>query len=301
MCPHALTLFSISEQLYSSKYRLLYELVQNADDALYHKAHANNEPPYLGFTITPDTFVVETNEDGFTRANVEAICATGKSSKTASAVDDHIGEKGFGFKSVFSVADEVQIQSGVWSFYFKHRRGDDGLGMVTPLDGQFGAESQVGTRITLKLSEAARTEYQRFLDAVADVPDTTLFFLQKLKMIRINITRPNSSSSETREIRKRVRSSGRKVVLTRTTRRPTGGIATAVTEESVYHVFSHTVWRMPQDDRRRGRTWAKVELAFPVNEADKQPKLSELGQHVFAYLPLQRLPQVQVSPGSIVK
>ena len=94
----SLTMCSISEQLYSSKYRFLYELIQNADDSLYRNARQKCVAPYLRFRITPHEFIVETNEDGFTRANVEAICATGKSSKKTSALDNHIGEKGFGFK-----------------------------------------------------------------------------------------------------------------------------------------------------------------------------------------------------------
>jgi hypothetical protein len=70
----------------------------------------------LRFEIGPNAFVVETNEDGFSRANIEAICAMGEISKKASDTDDRIGEKGFGFKSVFSIADEVTVQSGYGLF-----------------------------------------------------------------------------------------------------------------------------------------------------------------------------------------
>ena len=51
---------------------------------------------------------------------------------------------------------------------------------------------------------------------------------------------------------------------------------------------------MPWHERRQGRTEAKVELAFPFDSITQQPKLSEQGQHVFAFLPVQRLAQLQV-------
>ena len=131
--------------------------------------------------ITPDDFVVDTNEDGFKGANIEAICATGESLKKASASDDHIGEKGFGFKSVFSIAEDVLVQSMIWSFRFKHRTGQDGIGMVTPLNADPGfVPADTTTRITLRLSSQARTEYHTLLDAVADMSETTIFFIAEI-------------------------------------------------------------------------------------------------------------------------
>jgi hypothetical protein len=248
----------------------------------------------MNIRVTPSAFIVQTNEDGFTRDNVEAICATGKSSKKASAEDCHIGEKGFGFKSVFSIADKVHIQSGVWSFRFEHRQGENGLGMVTPLEDPTDAAAQTGTRIALSLSETTGQDYERLLDALDDLPDTIIFYLQRLQRIEIDMLRPDGSS-ETRQIHKRVDLLDHKVSLTRTTRRYDQGGEQVNIDESIYHVFSHTISQMPQDARRRGRISAKVELAFPVKTDDGQPKLCERGQYVFAYLPLQRLSQIQVS------
>ncbi|PVI03660.1 hypothetical protein DM02DRAFT_652431 [Periconia macrospinosa] len=116
-----LNIISVSEQLYSSKYRFLYELVQNANDWRYERCLQNGKAPCLRFRITPKKFIFETNEDGFTRANVAAICGTSKSSKKASAIAQNIGEKGFGFKYVCRIAQEVRVQSGVWSFAFKYK------------------------------------------------------------------------------------------------------------------------------------------------------------------------------------
>ena len=283
---------SISEQLYSSKYRFLYELVQNADDSSYRKLPwFGGASPFLRFEVRPDTLIVETNEDGFSRANIEAICATGKSSKKGLETDNHIGEKGFGFKSVFSIADEVRIQSGLWSFYFVHRRGEDGLGMVTPLDASPESLPEgVTTRITLRYSEEAKQEYSRLVEAVKDLPDTMILFLQRLLTIHINITGPDTPCEKT--------TFTKSYNISRSQCTIAGSRQCNDSTESskcTYFMFSQMRRNMPSHDRRKNRKEAKIELAFPIDPTTQQPKLSEMGQHVFAYLPLQRLSQIQVS------
>ena len=277
--------------MYSSKYRFLYELVQNADDSAYSKAREASKLPFLRFKITPTTFVVETNEDGFTRANVEAVCATGKSSKKASATDDHIGEKGFGFKSVFSIADDVHVQSGLWSFRFQYQRGDDGLGMVTPLDADAVIlPRHVTTRITLHLTETAIEEHQGLLNAVASMPETTIFFLQKLEQFQIQVTDLNDKVMITRFEKTPLDTSTSTIQLRRYQERKN---KTAVSE-SLYRCFTHVIRGMPETGYRKGRKSARIDLAFPVAPDSQEPKLSETGQYVFAYLPLQRVQQIQV-------
>ncbi|KAH7082057.1 hypothetical protein FB567DRAFT_581505 [Paraphoma chrysanthemicola] len=280
---------SISEQLYSSKYRFLYELVQNADDSSYDSAKHRGASPFLRFNITPDAFIIETNEDGFSRANVEAICATGKSSKKASRTDDHIGEKGFGFKAVFSVAKEVHIQSGLWSFGFKHRKGQRGLGMVTPLDMSSAALPQdVTTRIKLRYSKQAIQQYSKLVQAVKDLPNTMIMFIQRIRTLHINVTLADGSC-ESSTITKTRRPLSSQCTITASQQE--GGETR--TETWTYLLFSSIKKSLPADERRKDRTEAKIELAFPIDAIKREPKLSETGQHVFAYLPLQRLPQIQ--------
>ncbi|USP74759.1 hypothetical protein yc1106_02033 [Curvularia clavata] len=276
---------SISEQLYSSKFRFLYELIQNADDSSYPISTS----AWLRFDVTPESFVIETNELGFKRDNVEAICATGRSSKKASVEDDHIGEKGFGFKSVFSIADEVYIQSGWWSFCFKHRKGENGLGMVTPLDAEPNVLPEgVTTRISLKYSEEARHDYHRLVEAVRELPDTTILFLQRLRKIHINILDDTEQYEET-TISKQYDLGNRMCTIER------HQVSENVNKHEIcrYHLFRNTVQNMPLDERRKGRNEARIELAFPFDSITEQPELSEQGQHVFAFLPLQRLAQLQ--------
>lgn len=287
----SLTKRSISKQVYAVKYRFLYELVQNADDSFVKRKIRANGSPYLRFNIRPDALIVETNELGFTRSNIEAICATGKSSKKVLGDDNHIGEKGFGFKSVFAIAEEVQIQSGLWAFCFNHSKGEDGLGMVTPLDASSEIlPSDVTTRLTLRYSEEAKQDYSRLVDAAKELPDTMIMFLQELRNIHINITTSDGRSHRT-TYNKEYNFTRTECFITRSLRAD----YRAEDKKIRYLLFSKKQRRLPAHEERKHRTKATIELAFPIDPTTQQPKLSQLGQYAFAFLPLQRLPQVQVS------
>jgi len=59
--------------------------------------------PEMIFTVFPKELRVDINEEGFTLLDVLSICDTGQSSKRLN--EKSTGEKGFGFKAVFGVAD----------------------------------------------------------------------------------------------------------------------------------------------------------------------------------------------------
>ena len=117
----------LSDDLYSKKSHFILELVQNADDNHYEV----DRTPHLTLQVTPKCLVVVNNEVGFTEANVKAICSVGASSKSKQK-SGYIGEKGIGFKSVFTVSDAPEIHSN--GFHFKFDRTVEGnlLGYVVP-------------------------------------------------------------------------------------------------------------------------------------------------------------------------
>lgn len=99
--------------------RYINELLQNADDCTY----PGGEVPTFELAVSRDKQEITTryNETGFTKDNVRSITAIGESTKKrllASQVKsiEEIGEKGIGFKSVFSVAKRVEIFSGGFNF-----------------------------------------------------------------------------------------------------------------------------------------------------------------------------------------
>ncbi|KAF7894390.1 uncharacterized protein EAF01_009841 [Botrytis porri] len=127
-----LTFCTLAEQLYQKSTRFIYEIIQNAEDNRYT---ASNKLPFLSFTLHSDRLIIDSNEDGFTRKDINATCSIGESTKAC--VRGYIGEKGIGFKSVFNVAHKVHIQPGRYSLAFEYSKEDSkdcGLGMVTPMN-----------------------------------------------------------------------------------------------------------------------------------------------------------------------
>src|SRR5688500_4623525 len=96
---------ALSEDLYAKETHFVLELVQNADDNKY----AAGITPQIAFRLSSTRVVVENNELGFTEPNVAALCKVGQSTKTKH--EGFIGEKGIGFKSVFTVTDKPEVHS----------------------------------------------------------------------------------------------------------------------------------------------------------------------------------------------
>lgn len=88
--------------------------MQNADDCRYPEG----ETPTFDLRISGNKITVYYNELGFTKQNVRAITAIGESTKKLlfDGKDNSIGEKGVGFKSVFGVAESVEIHSNGFDF-----------------------------------------------------------------------------------------------------------------------------------------------------------------------------------------
>lgn len=105
---------SIIAQAGTDKNRFLSELLQNADDCEY----ANGAEPEFILKLTENGLDISYNEIGFTKANVRALTAIGESTKKLilSGNDRSIGEKGVGFKSIFGVAEQVEIHSNGFDF-----------------------------------------------------------------------------------------------------------------------------------------------------------------------------------------
>lgn len=263
----------LAEQVYTTDSRFVYELIQNAEDNLY----PDGVTPSLSLTLKQDRIIIDSNESGFTVANIEAICKIGQSTK--SGKKGYIGEKGIGFKSVFKVAHKVHVQSEPYSFAFEHHTGDDGLGMLTPLDEKYEpVPVGIQTRIILHLREDCdRAERrQEFLR----LPDTLLLFLENLKQLSINIELPNYPQNHTTYHLKAHNAS-------------TGVLKNRVFIEKSYgqSVDRYDFWikrrmisDMPFHEARKDNLKAEVVLAFPLDEHET-PSCGP--QHIYAFLPLR--------------
>ncbi|OAG40830.1 hypothetical protein AYO21_04907 [Fonsecaea monophora] len=261
---------------------LIYELLQNGDDSCY----ANDVEPSITFRIKPSELIIESNERGFTLENVESICDTGKSSKARNA--DTTGEKGLGFKSVFGIADYVHIQSGLWSFRFEHSQGEEGVGMITPVwtDVTSRLPSNVGTRLTLRYSDQRDIFAKRLVSEFEKLPRTIMFALRKLKKLIVVVDGVAGRSDQiTFEKDGHLRSNEIRINTT-----VTGNFGAHTSATTWLKLFQHTVSDLPSDTHRTSSE-SDVTVAFEV-DSNGLPVIPADGQHVFAYLPVQRIMQL---------
>ncbi|CAF4757649.1 unnamed protein product, partial [Rotaria sp. Silwood2] len=98
----------------------------NAEDNFYDSSII----PCLRIELNHSYILLSNNEQGLRARDVLAICSLAVSTKTIE--QDHIGEKGVGFKSVFGASNEPMLISHAWKFRF-HVPGLDAMSYITPL------------------------------------------------------------------------------------------------------------------------------------------------------------------------
>ncbi|KAF5268247.1 hypothetical protein FOXYS1_858 [Fusarium oxysporum] len=284
----------LAKNIYGSGARFVFELLQNAEDNSFRKADDKNEPPFISFQIHPKHIVVECNEDGFTSLDLKAICSVGESTKTAK--HGYVGAKGIGFKSVFIAASRVHIQSGNFSFEFRHNRNDPGLGMVRPIwvrpTETFPSPL---TRTTLYLHDQGDEDEIEHLKTVIamqfdDLQETCLLFLRKLSKISVVFYDEEGNLQRSKQFTKK------KVDVYRVSLETTvvSGDESATTSQ-MYHITKQLATGLAQsesrdsataEEARKSLTSAEVVLAFPL-QSDYQPHISTRRQELFAFLPFR--------------
>lgn len=130
-----------ADGLYTNELRFLFELIQNVDDCDYEDN--KNCELSIHFDFNEGTITLEYNEIGFSPENVFAITGIAEAAKNISPDRIEIGEKGIGFKSVFGIADEVWIQSGMFSFVLYENN------FTVPIERYDGFSGVSGTKLTL--------------------------------------------------------------------------------------------------------------------------------------------------------
>jgi hypothetical protein len=274
------------DDLYSKDTCFALELIQNAEDNQYNIAANDSAGPFMSFELHPGKIIIDSNEDGFKPENVEAMCSARDSTKTAS--EGYIGEKGIGFKSLFRVASKVHIQSGPFSFSFEHHRGDDGMGLISPINEEYSEiPADVRTRMTLTLLNSHESKHlaKDFSKPFGNL----LLFLTKLKQITV-VEYDATRRLTTETFRYQYMQASQQGILTKTLDNHDG-----VNPESTvrcFHIAKKTIYNLPDDDHRTYQlgkqtiniTRAEVVLAFPL-DANSVPLIRN--QEVFAFLPLK--------------
>lgn len=274
----------LAEDLYNSKARFVFELIQNAEDNDYNQLAGTSVDPYIHFSIFPDKIVIENNEDGFSAANVDSICKIAASTKVRTDSHYYIGEKGIGFKSVFMVASKVHIESGAFSFSFEHLPNSNAsrMGMITPIQYSPNRPLEVNvTRMTLILRkdlDPENTEKQFF----EDLPDTLLLFLQKLRRIIIDKYDTPTIVSRRESYTCSFSDDNRRAELTQISH---AGINQPKFNLRRYFIAKTLASSLPDHHQRESNS-AEIVLAFPI-DADDRPVVGRQG--IYSYLPLDNL------------
>ncbi|KAF4422223.1 hypothetical protein FACUT_10700 [Fusarium acutatum] len=286
------------EKLAAGNINVAFELLQNADDNQYTRAKAACANPGVQFIVTPDMIIIGSNEDGFTESNVKALCDFGKSTKAGTS--GYIGQPDVGFKSVFTIASKVQIESGPFSFYLQHDDGDSGIGMARPhwteppvlpdhvkeheaYGGLFGNR----TRIILFLKEQNRDNLRSsFINQLWDTPDSVLLFMKNLRSLKITVLGDDNKVQRSKDVLldRDLFGSGTRIATTKKLG------PTKLKTWNRYLVYKSTETGLPANPNRRPAPdssahspSAEVVLAFPVDE--KGEPIVEI-QKAFAFMPL---------------
>lgn len=104
----------VGQNMYDSKQRMFFELLQNADDA------SSDNGVQIIMQITQDYLLLTHNGMPFNRKDFVSITSAARSTK--SNQKKKTGYKGIGFKSVFSESTLVMIKSGGFEFMFDKQK-----------------------------------------------------------------------------------------------------------------------------------------------------------------------------------
>ncbi|KAG4281693.1 hypothetical protein FPRO06_10597 [Fusarium proliferatum] len=258
----------LARNIYSSGARFVFELLQNAEDNSFRKSDKKNDPPFISFLVHPKRIVVECNEDGFTSLDLKAICSVGESTKTAK--HGYVGAKGIGFKSVFIAASRVHIQSGNYSFEFRHNRNDPGFGMVRPIwVTPTDTIPSPLTRTTLYLHDQGNEDEIKHLKMVIsmqfdDLQETCLLFLRKIGRISVAFYDGQGNLRRSKQFTKK-RIDDYRVSLETTVF--SGDKAT--TTSQIYHITKQLAKGLAQSESRDAATteealftWLKIQQRY---------------------------------------
>lgn len=110
----------IAEQLYSEKSHFIYELLQNAEDALERRCRQNSSvdsPGQVRFSLFPDRLEFRHFGELFNEEDVRGVSDVLKGTKGQDS--KQIGKFGIGFKSVYAFTASPEIHSGEEHFTIK--------------------------------------------------------------------------------------------------------------------------------------------------------------------------------------
>lgn len=162
-----------SQSLYADRTHFIFELLQNAEDALERRGDAWNGDRQVEFILSEDQLRYEHSGDPFNEEDVRAICEFDESTKHESLTQ--IGRFGIGFKSVFAYTSEPRIYSGDENFAIRD--------YIFPYEiEQEEGRNLERTVILLPLGEGTSSQkYDEIARGLATLHRRTLLFLKNIE------------------------------------------------------------------------------------------------------------------------
>ncbi len=213
--------------------RLVYELLQNADDAM---ESSESNADRVVFLITDDAFWMANSGRPLTDADVQGLCGLGASSKVdpAGTKRASIGHKGLGFKSVLEITDAPAIYSRTHSFRLGEREARphvealwDELDSTPPpavpamrFPSVIGEEddedrwpalrdSGLNAAFQFLLREEFASDQREGLTALLlGLPLTTVLFLKHLESVEVRVDREGRSEHRVWKISRTIQRDG---------------------------------------------------------------------------------------------
>jgi hypothetical protein len=169
----------ISEHLYPDQTHFVYELLQNAHDAITRRIKANPDEKFnrnVEFSLYPDRLEFKHFGKLFDEKDVRGICDVLAGTKENDI--NQIGKFGIGFKSVYAFTSSPQIHSGDEHFSIEHYIRPR---VVTPRETNSG-----GTLFVFPFNHSEKPPeliYQSIKERLADLGLRTLLFLDQIDQI----------------------------------------------------------------------------------------------------------------------
>jgi hypothetical protein len=200
--------------------RLVYELLQNADDAM--ESHGGHDDRIL-FRITDEALWVANTGRPFMEEDVRGLCGLGASSKANAPVGGRrasIGHKGLGFKSVLEITEAPVALSTTYGFQLGEGHARVAVGSAftqlgrevpsrlpamrfpAPVDTLpewwHDLEDEYNTAFFFPFSDRVdAADRIRLADKLLALPVTTVLFLKHLEEVRVVVDQSNRSETAT--------------------------------------------------------------------------------------------------------
>lgn len=160
---------------YDKRTHFIYELLQNAEDALRRRPSGWTGDRSVTFELSAEQLVVTHHGQPFNAADVQGVCGIDESTKDITA----IGRFGIGFKSVYSFTRRPEIHSGDEDFAIETFVWPKAIAPVERLPSQ--------TKIILPLDGNVGDPQTEIAEGLQDLGPRTLLFLRHIKEISWSI------------------------------------------------------------------------------------------------------------------